>query len=186
MLHFVYERPDGTVALVTPVRPLYQGEPAVIDPDTGKILRAAVPAETFAVYEAAVKAKAAPELEAAGGAEVGKVDTLPDDAAVPDWVETETGPQWQPSGQPRRFRNAWRWDAIAGALVHDAAALEAVRWANIRRIRDKLLAASDVELMKRRDQGKDTAAMASYRQALRDIPQTYADAASVQWPAKPA
>jgi len=60
-------------------------------------------------------------------------------------------------------------------------------WDEIREKRDQLLADTDWT------QGNDTplspelvAAFAAYRQALRDLPQTYANPGDVVWPEKPA
>lgn len=54
-----------------------------------------------------------------------------------------------------------------------------VTWDNIRSKRNNLLASSDYTQMA--DWPGDKAAWATYRQALRDLPQTYANAADVIW-----
>jgi hypothetical protein len=56
-------------------------------------------------------------------------------------------------------------------------------WADIRSERDSLLAATDWWAVS--DRGM-SAAEAAYRQALRDVPQTFASPADVVWPTKPA
>lgn len=77
---------------------------------------------------------------------------------------------------------------IAGQ-AHDAAAWAAriaPTWDTLRGERDRRLAASDwaalpdVPLL-----DSDRAAVATYRQALRDLPDTYPDASAVVWPVKP-
>ena len=59
-----------------------------------------------------------------------------------------------------------------------------ITWEQIRSRRNNLLALSDYTQMA--DWPGDKEAWATYRQALRDLPQTYANAADVIWPAKPA
>ena len=56
-------------------------------------------------------------------------------------------------------------------------------WDDIRRKRDRLLAASDWTQVV--DAPVDAAAWATYRQQLRDIPQDFASPADVVWPAVP-
>ena len=56
-------------------------------------------------------------------------------------------------------------------------------WDDIRSKRDALLAGSDWSQLP--DAPVDVAAWAAYRKALRDLPSTYPDAASVVWPTKP-
>jgi hypothetical protein len=59
-----------------------------------------------------------------------------------------------------------------------------VSWDDIRIKRDNLLTTSDYTQMS--DWPGDKEAWAIYRQALRDIPQTYATPADVVWPTKPS
>ena len=56
-------------------------------------------------------------------------------------------------------------------------------WADIRSKRDGLLAATDWWAVSDR---AISAAEAAYRQALRDVPQTFSSPADVVWPTKPA
>ena len=56
-------------------------------------------------------------------------------------------------------------------------------WAGIRSERDALLAATDWWAVSDRAM---SAAEAAYRQALRDVPQTFLSPADVVWPTKPA
>ena len=59
----------------------------------------------------------------------------------------------------------------------------AVTWNVIRSKRNKLLSKSDYTQMT--DWPGDKASWATYRQALRDLPQTYANAVDVIWPTAP-
>ena len=57
------------------------------------------------------------------------------------------------------------------------------KWASIRAQRDALLAASDYTQVA--DAPGDTAAWATYRQALRDIPASQSDVDNITWPQEP-
>jgi hypothetical protein len=59
----------------------------------------------------------------------------------------------------------------------------AITWADIRSKRDGLLAATDWWAVSDRAM---SASETAYRQALRDVPQTFASPADVVWPTKPA
>jgi hypothetical protein len=58
-----------------------------------------------------------------------------------------------------------------------------ITWEQIRPRRNNLLTSSDYTQMA--DWPGDKTAWATYRQALRDLPQTYTNAADVVWPSKP-
>jgi hypothetical protein len=58
-----------------------------------------------------------------------------------------------------------------------------ITWEQIRSRRNNLLSLSDYTQMA--DWPGDKEAWATYRQALRDLPQTYTNAADVVWPSKP-
>ena len=58
-----------------------------------------------------------------------------------------------------------------------------ITWEQIRSRRNNLLALSDYTQMA--DWPGDKEAWATYRQALRDLPQTYTNAADVVWPIAP-
>jgi hypothetical protein len=60
---------------------------------------------------------------------------------------------------------------------------EVVNWDLVKAKRDRLLLKSDYTQMS--DWPGDKEAWAIYRQALRDLPQTYTNAADVVWPSKP-
>ena len=72
-------------------------------------------------------------------------------------------------------------DANGGISLRDA--IPIVTWDIIRFRRDSLLASSDYTQMS--DWSGDRVAWTTYRQALRDLPQTFADAADVVWPSAP-
>jgi hypothetical protein len=56
----------------------------------------------------------------------------------------------------------------------------------IRKQREPLLAQADIAISKAIDNDKDTKALRTYRQALRDITTTFSgDLANVAWPVKP-
>lgn len=58
-----------------------------------------------------------------------------------------------------------------------------VTWDGLRAKRDELLSGSDWTQLP--DSPVDAAVWATYRQALRDLPTTYPDAATAVWPTKP-
>ncbi|NOH31677.1 phage tail assembly chaperone [Vibrio mediterranei] len=60
------------------------------------------------------------------------------------------------------------------------------RWTEIRAIRDAKLQAADKLLEASIDSGANELAFRQYRQALRDIPQTYTNPEDVVWPQKPS
>ncbi|WP_099608356.1 phage tail assembly chaperone [Vibrio coralliilyticus] len=60
------------------------------------------------------------------------------------------------------------------------------RWAEVRAIRDAKLSGADALMNRAVDNGLDTTAISQYRQALRDIPQTYNQPDDVVWPQKPS
>jgi len=66
------------------------------------------------------------------------------------------------------------WPAVRDALA----------WDEVRAERDRLLAASDWTQVA--DAPVDAAVWATYRQALRDVPQDYATPDEVVWPIQPA
>jgi hypothetical protein len=66
-------------------------------------------------------------------------------------------------------------------VLHDRVVV--ITWEQIRSKRNNLLALSDYTQMS--DWPGDKTSWATYRQALRDLPQTYTNAADVVWPSKP-
>lgn len=58
-------------------------------------------------------------------------------------------------------------------------------WAMVRIERNNLLKKADLLLSTASDNGIDTTPFRQYRQALRDIPQTFTNAQDVVWPTKP-
>jgi hypothetical protein len=83
---------------------------------------------------------------------------------------------------PTDLNNADYADIVElGVEIEDYVAPEKT-WAEIRGERDALLQASDWMAMADRT---ITESQSSYRQALRDIPQDFADPAAVVWPTPP-
>lgn len=77
---------------------------------------------------------------------------------------------------------------VSGSAVvvdtdQEAADALAVKWAEVRSQRDQLLAASDYTQVA--DAPGDTAAWATYRQALRDVP-SQSDVDNITWPQEPS
>jgi hypothetical protein len=72
---------------------------------------------------------------------------------------------------------------VAEKLTIAAYTPPAITWADIRSKRDGLLAETDWWAVSDRAM---SAAEAAYRQALRDVPQTFSSPADVVWPTKPA
>ncbi len=60
------------------------------------------------------------------------------------------------------------------------------RWTEVRAIRDAKLKGADTLINIVTDMGADDAVYRQYRQALRDIPQTYSNPDEVIWPQKPS
>lgn len=58
-------------------------------------------------------------------------------------------------------------------------------WAGVKQLRARKLTDADNLVNTAMDNGIDTAPFRQYRQALRDIPQTFSDAQDVVWPQKP-
>jgi hypothetical protein len=74
-------------------------------------------------------------------------------------------------------------EIVSQGLAVAAYTPPAITWADIRSERDGLLAATDWWAVSDRAM---SAAEAAYRQALRDVPQTFSSPADVVWPTKPA
>ena len=74
-------------------------------------------------------------------------------------------------------------EIVAQGLAVAAYTPPAITWADIRSKRDGLLAETDWWAVSDRAM---SASEAAYRQALRDVPQTFASPADVVWPTKPA
>ncbi|WP_192889643.1 phage tail assembly chaperone [Vibrio bathopelagicus] len=74
-------------------------------------------------------------------------------------------------------------------ITHDIADNDLVlasRWTEIRAIREGKLKVADTLLEAAIDAGFSEAPFRQYRQALRDIPQTYSNPEDVVWPQKPS
>lgn len=59
------------------------------------------------------------------------------------------------------------------------------KWVDIRYTRAILLKQADEMVNMANDKGEDSALFRQYRQALRDIPQTYDNPDNIVWPTKP-
>jgi hypothetical protein len=65
-------------------------------------------------------------------------------------------------------------------------AITTSKWLDIRQERNKLLAETDWEIVMHKEKGTNIpAALKTYRQALRDITDTYTSPDDVVWPEKP-
>jgi hypothetical protein len=98
----------------------------------------------------------------------------PEYAAQQGWVEL-----------PQGVGIGWSFDG--GTPIPPPRDIEA-EWAAVRAKRNELLAESDVYVMPDRwmiMQEEEKLAWATYREALRDIPQNFDDPADVVWPVKP-
>lgn len=57
---------------------------------------------------------------------------------------------------------------------------------SVKSVRSTLCKEADNLVNSAQDKGLDTTAFRQYRQALRDIPQTFSDPEAVTWPVKPS
>ncbi len=83
----------------------------------------------------------------------------------------------------REFRNQWRDNA--GVVQVDATLETEERWKRIRKTRDALLKDTDGEVTKALEAGSPNVDLSTYRQTLRDIPQSQSDPKNITWPVKP-
>lgn len=84
----------------------------------------------------------------------------------------------------RHFRDAWRLKN--GKVIVDANLETKERWKTIKNIRDILLTLSDGETNAQVEQkGPKLAALKTYRQKLRDVPQEHSNPHEVVWPPRP-
>lgn len=72
---------------------------------------------------------------------------------------------------------------IDGGVIKTRRPVKVITWNDVRVQRNRLLNGSDYTQMP--DWPGDKAAWATYRQTLRDIPQTYSDPNDVVWPTPP-
>lgn len=63
---------------------------------------------------------------------------------------------------------------------------KAIGWEMVRLERDSLLSVVDKQIESAIDSGADVTLLRQYRQALRDIPQTFTNPEDVVWPQKPS
>lgn len=86
---------------------------------------------------------------------------------------------------PDEVDHFWTYD---GTTFHPPVVTDEMKWANIRQQRDYLLTQSDSYVFPDRWAAMTTAKQqewTTYRQALRDIPQTFTNPDDVVWPTKP-
>lgn len=79
------------------------------------------------------------------------------------------------------------WGYVNNEFIPPPRNIEA-EWIRVRNIRDQKLVLSDVYALSDRWAAltsEEQAAWTTYRQELRDIPQTYSDPADVVWPVEP-
>ena len=96
-----------------------------------------------------------------------------------------TGPYERPSCDLTTETVDWDPEALAFLVRPYNEAELAAQWNAIRSRRDTLLGASDWTQIADYDLGADTAAWASYRQALRDVP-SQANPFAIDWPQQPS
>lgn len=114
------------------------------------------------------------------------------EAAWYEWAVTNGQPaEWVSLGDidtttlpSREFRECWRHDGAA--VVVDVALETQERWRRIRRERDRRLHASDSLMARANETGVKIAEWKTYRQTLRDIPQSQSDPKNILWPQAPA
>lgn len=83
----------------------------------------------------------------------------------------------------RKFREAWR--AVDGKIEEDATEVVKIKWEDVRALRDKLLAESDIQRKISEDTADGKAAeWKQYQQDLRDITKQ-PDPDAVVWPVAP-
>lgn len=63
---------------------------------------------------------------------------------------------------------------------------EEMKWAPVRQLRNQKIIEADELVNKAEDKGLNATPFRQYRQALRDIPQTYTNPEDVVWPQKPS
>ena len=69
--------------------------------------------------------------------------------------------------------------------MENAPITPAVLWASVKQTRQYKLIEADSLVNTALDKGINAAPFRQYRQALRDIPQTFSDPEAVTWPTKP-
>ena len=88
-----------------------------------------------------------------------------------------------------KIYNNWDADKAMSAGVPQSVVQQALldqAWELVREERDRLIAATDYAIMPDYPlTDAEKADVTAYRQALRDIPETFASPDAVEWPAKP-
>lgn len=160
MKRIVFKNPDGSLA-VTTVSPSvdYEAEKAKILANN-------------------------PHLTFAGDVE--ETD-FPTDIVEDYVVENGAAVKKQVEDSIRHFRASWRFDEINNKIVEDPALVAEERKANVRKVRNELLAETDIEMAVANEKGAANANdMKTYRQSLRDLGTDIdADPENVTFPVKP-
>jgi hypothetical protein len=95
---------------------------------------------------------------------------------------TRSSPHPIPAGHYAVMQGGWRY--IEGETPAPIDTATPAAWAAVRAERDAKLSACDWTQLP--DAPVDAAAWATYRQALRDLPQTQTDPFNIVWPEQPA
>jgi len=98
-------------------------------------------------------------------------------------------PQFEQDYEERTQKLLWNKETISWQLLDkteaEIAEYDNAIWDGVRRERNELLQASDIDVIKELEaNGSVTQALKDYRQALRDLPQTQ-EIYSITWPTKP-
>ena len=110
---------------------------------------------------------------------------IPADPVTLPTLDEATGTVVDQTHTPRALRAAWRLHGQA--IVVDPAAARVEKSKHARRVRNRLLELSDVEMMREQEQGRPRAAqLRHYRQQLRDMgAEIDDDPDAITWPRKP-
>lgn len=169
-LRIIMAAPDGSIAVDAPALVTRRWVTDVLD-DDGDVIDQEVHSEQVELSEipaAFTKHKA--RLESMG------FEILNDGATGADLPNER-------AGQSRRFRNSWRWDGTK--IEPDLPMCRAQVLAEVRSERDARLAATDGAAVREIERGRPDAALTTYRQALRDLPDVVeGDLAAIHDPAE--
>ena len=108
-----------------------------------------------------------------------KTTFTPEEIADAGYVEVSAPP-------PVLYPNRLEWSGTDWVIrqPNDQEVLE--RWKEVRNIRDRKIAYTDFLILKAYEQGQPVdQTLATYRQALRDIPQNNVDPFFITWPSLP-
>lgn len=181
---YVVKMPDGSIRNIVAARELRP--PIAEQIDAEGVMTPAIPAETLAEYDADLIANAFQSTDLAAGVVVATIASadIPDDSLETYW-DLENNQPVQKNGRTRLFRDQWEWDGTK--ITVTAQNKNAVQLDCLRKARDMLLQESDGPMLRETEtNGTNVAALKTYRQALRDLPQNHAvDPINALWPVKP-